>query len=219
LTHREKPVTNFALCSFTRNVCRYTAALRRRLGNLALLCGMAHEMIGAHVPPHSLAEIHVNYPDPPEWVGSSQCLVDQPFLHAAHRSLRKGASGGGGGGGGAGGEEASGAAGSGGGGAGYAGHLTLVTDDPTYAMVGPYPKCHAQMLAKVPKIQPKYPKYHAQMPAKMAKVPKCPKCLGLSLLHAHVPRAVARAAPVSPHRDGRAPLPHRGSGKLRRVVL
>jgi hypothetical protein len=36
---------------------------------------------------------------------------------------------------------------------------------------GTYPKCHAQMLAKVPKIPPKYPKSHAQM---LAKVPKMP---------------------------------------------
>jgi hypothetical protein len=27
-----------------------------------------------------------------------------------------------------------------------------------YEMVGTYPKCHAQMLAKVPKMPPKYPK-------------------------------------------------------------
>ena len=108
---------NWLAVEMRRNRVRLTwaKALRRRLDNLALLCGMAHEMIGAHVPPDSLTEIHVNYPDPPEWVGSSQCLVDQPFLRAAHRSLRKkGASGGGGG--------------------GFPGHLTLVTDDPTYAM-------------------------------------------------------------------------------------
>jgi hypothetical protein len=36
---------------------------------------------------------------------------------------------------------------------------------------GTYPKCHAQMLAKVPKIPPKYPKSHARM---LAKVPKMP---------------------------------------------
>jgi hypothetical protein len=30
-------------------------------------------------------------------------------------------------------------------------------------MVRTYPKCHAQMLAKVPKTPPKYPKSHAQM--------------------------------------------------------
>ena len=106
---------NWLAIEMRRNRVRLTwaKALRKRLTNIALLCGMAHEMIGAHVPAHSLAEIHVNYPDPPEWVGSSQCLVDQPFLRAAHRSLRK-----------------RGAARDG----GTAGHLTLVTDDPTYAM-------------------------------------------------------------------------------------
>jgi hypothetical protein len=43
-------------------------------------------------------------------------------------------------------------------------------------MVGTYPKCHAQMLVKVPKIPPKYPKCHAQMLAKVPKIPpKYPK--------------------------------------------
>ena len=90
-----------------RNRVRMTwaKAVRRRLKNLALLRGMAHEMMDAHVPDESLTEVHVNYPDPPEWVGSSQCLVDEAFLLGAHRTLRK-----------------------------DGGHLTLVTDDPTYAM-------------------------------------------------------------------------------------
>jgi len=106
---------NWLALEMRRNRVRLTwaKALRRRLDNVALLCGMAHEMIGAHVPPHSLTEVHVNYPDPPEWVGSSQCLVDQPFLIAVHCALRKGGVEGGG---------------------RAAGHLTLVTDDPTYAM-------------------------------------------------------------------------------------
>jgi hypothetical protein len=38
-------------------------------------------------------------------------------------------------------------------------------------MVRTYPKCHAQMLVKVPKIPPKYPKSHAQM---LVKVPELP---------------------------------------------
>ena len=52
-------------------------------------------------------------------------------------------------------------------------------------MGGTYPKSHAHMLTKVPKIPPKYPKSHAQMLLmKVPKMlPKYPKCIGLSLLH------------------------------------
>ena len=98
---------NWLAIEMRRNRVRMTwaKAVRRRLKNLALLRGMAHEMMDAHVPDESLTEVHVNYPDPPEWVGSSQCLVDEAFLLGAHRTLRK-----------------------------DGGHLTLVTDDPTYAM-------------------------------------------------------------------------------------
>jgi hypothetical protein len=52
-------------------------------------------------------------------------------------------------------------------------------------MAGTYPKCHSQMLVKVPKIPPKYPKAHAQ-DEMLAKVPKMllkyehPRCIGLS---------------------------------------
>ena len=90
-----------------RNRVRMTwaKAVRLRLSNLALLRGMAHETMRDRIPDATLAEIHVNYPDPPEWVGSSQCLVDEAFLLEAHRCLRA-----------------------------KHGHLTLVTDDPTYAM-------------------------------------------------------------------------------------
>jgi hypothetical protein len=57
-----------------------------------------------------------------------------------------------------------------------------------------YPKCHAQMLAKVPKTPQKYPKSHARMLAKVPKMPPkwVPKCIGLSLLH------VARAGYHAP---------------------
>jgi hypothetical protein len=53
-------------------------------------------------------------------------------------------------------------------------------------VVGTYPKCHAQMLTKVPKIPPKYPKSHAQMLAKVPKMlTKVPKIVfDLSLLRA-----------------------------------
>ena len=104
---RDEGKANWLALEMRRNRIRMTwaKAVRRRLDNVALLCGMAHEMMGAHVPSGSLTEVYVNYPDPPEWVGSSQCLVDQAFLRDAHRSLKP-----------------------------CVGHLTLVTDDPNYAM-------------------------------------------------------------------------------------
>jgi hypothetical protein len=49
---------------------------------------------------------------------------------------------------------------------------TLSAEPLVLVVVGTYPKCHAHVLAKFPKIPPKYPKYHAQM---LAKVPE-PKC-------------------------------------------
>ena len=90
-----------------RNRVRMTWAkgVRARLNNLAVLRGMAHEMLSSRVPEDSLSEIFVNYPDPPEWVGSAQCLVDAAFLLEAHRALTRGG-----------------------------GVLTLVTDDAGYAM-------------------------------------------------------------------------------------
>tara|TARA_B100000003_G_scaffold101001_1_gene90486 strand:- start:12632 stop:14476 length:1845 start_codon:yes stop_codon:yes gene_type:complete len=74
-------------------------------GNVHLVCGMAHDALSARVtPPASVSELYVNYPDPPEWVGSSQVLVDAAFLRDVHRVLKPG------------------------------GHLICVTDDPAYAV-------------------------------------------------------------------------------------
>jgi len=74
-------------------------------GNVRLVCGMAHDALSARVtPPASISELYVNYPDPPEWVGSSQVLVDAAFLRDVHRVLKPG------------------------------GHLICVTDDPAYAV-------------------------------------------------------------------------------------
>ena len=98
---------NWLAIEMRRNRVRMTWAkgVRARLDNLALLRGMAHEMLSSRVPEDSLSEIYVNYPDPPEWVGSTQCLVDAAFLLEAHRALARGG-----------------------------GVLTLVTDDAGYAM-------------------------------------------------------------------------------------
>lgn len=72
--------------------------------NLSLMCGMAHDALSRQIPNASVSEVYVNYPDPPEWVGSSQVLVDAAFLEDAHRVLKPN------------------------------GFLICVTDDSTYAM-------------------------------------------------------------------------------------
>lgn len=72
--------------------------------NLSLMCGMAHDALSRQIPNASVSEVYVNYPDPPEWVGSSQVLVDAEFLEDAHRVLKPD------------------------------GFLICVTDDSTYAM-------------------------------------------------------------------------------------
>ena len=110
---RDKGKYNWLAIEMRRNRVRMTWAkgVRQRLGNLAVLRGMAHEMIDSRIPDDALTEIHVNYPDPPEWVGSKQCLVDLEFLKQAHRALKK--------------ETDLNP---------NSGHLTLVTDDPGYAM-------------------------------------------------------------------------------------
>tara|TARA_B110000977_G_scaffold35316_1_gene47257 strand:- start:550 stop:2823 length:2274 start_codon:yes stop_codon:yes gene_type:complete len=103
----DKSKCDWLAIEMRRNRVRMTWAkgVRARLTNLAVLRGMAHEMISSRVNDETLTEVHVNYPDPPEWVGSKQCLVDFDFLKETHRALRK--------------ED---------------GYLTLVTDDPGYAM-------------------------------------------------------------------------------------
>jgi hypothetical protein len=99
-----------------------------------------------------------------------------------------------------------------------------------YATVGTYPKCHAQMLAKVPKtspeypnshdqmlakvpkMQPKYPKSHAQMLAKVLKIqPKCPKS------HDHMlGESAQNAVPKIPKMHRPVPAPRRCWGSSRR---
>jgi hypothetical protein len=80
----------------------------------------------------------------------------------------------------------------------HPGVTTLITGnaDPNYetvegvtalvagaVQVGTYPKCHAQMLAKVPKMSPKYPKPHAHMLMTVPRMPpKCPKRMHLVLI-------------------------------------
>jgi len=72
--------------------------------NITMMCGMAHNVLRREIPDESVHEVYVNYPDPPEWVGSSQVLVDGAFLNDVYRILKPG------------------------------GYLTCVTDDSTYAM-------------------------------------------------------------------------------------
>jgi tRNA G46 methylase TrmB len=91
-----------------RNRVALTWMKALRLGvhaNLALICGMASDALDkSRMPANTASEVYVNYPDPPEWVGSSQVLVNAGFLRDAHRVLKPG------------------------------GHLICVTDDSTYAM-------------------------------------------------------------------------------------
>ena len=73
--------------------------------NLALVCGMASDAFDARrMPMNTASEVYVNYPDPPEWVGSSQVLISAEFIRDVHRVLKPG------------------------------GHLICVTDDSAYAM-------------------------------------------------------------------------------------
>jgi tRNA G46 methylase TrmB len=53
---------------------------------------------------NTASEVYVNYPDPPEWVGSSQVLINAEFIRDVHRALKPG------------------------------GKLICVTDDSAYAM-------------------------------------------------------------------------------------
>jgi len=73
--------------------------------NLALVCGMASDAFDARrMPMNTASEVYVNYPDPPEWVGSSQVLINAEFIRDVHRALKPG------------------------------GKLICVTDDSAYAM-------------------------------------------------------------------------------------
>ena len=87
-----------------RVVLTWIKSLRLGVRNLTMLCGMAHECMQKKIPNEALDEIYVNFPDPPDWNGSANCLVNAAFLVESHRTLKVGA------------------------------QLILVTDDPGYAM-------------------------------------------------------------------------------------
>jgi len=87
-----------------RVVLTWIKSLRLGVQNLTMLCGLAHDCMRKKIPNNVLDEIYVNFPDPPEWNGSANCLVDSAFLIESHRTLKVG------------------------------GYLILVTDDPGYAM-------------------------------------------------------------------------------------
>ena len=103
---KEKDTTEWFGIEMRENRVALTWIKSLRLGvdNLTMLCGLAHECMRKQIPSEVLDEIYVNFPDPPEWNGSANCLVDRAFLIESHRTLKTGA------------------------------FLILVTDDPGYAM-------------------------------------------------------------------------------------
>jgi len=103
---KEKETTEWFGIEMRENRVALTWIKSLRLGvrNLTMLCGLAHECMRKQIPNEVLDEIYVNFPDPPEWNGSANCLVDGAFLVESHRTLKTGA------------------------------FLILVTDDPGYAM-------------------------------------------------------------------------------------
>jgi len=49
--------------------------------NLLILNGEAHTILTNSIPPHSLSEVYINFPDPPVWEESKQKLIDQILLN------------------------------------------------------------------------------------------------------------------------------------------
>lgn len=62
----------------------------RGLRNLAVLAGDAHGILSGGLPLRSVAEVHVNFPQPPQSEGSERHLVNRAFLEAAHAILQPG---------------------------------------------------------------------------------------------------------------------------------
>ena len=64
----------------------------RGLSNLAVFAGDAHVVMQRYLPSRSVAHIHVNFPQPPQWEHSEAHLVNRLFLVEAHRLLQPGGS-------------------------------------------------------------------------------------------------------------------------------
>ncbi len=65
---------------------------REELSNLYVVCAEALEFIRYYVPPSSIAQSFVNFPDPwPKRQHAKHRLVQQPFLLELKRALQKGA--------------------------------------------------------------------------------------------------------------------------------
>ena len=70
-----------------RSLMIHAKGAMRRLHNLAVLAGDAHGILRDALPSRGVAEVHVNFPQPPQWEGSEAHLVNLEFLREAHRCL------------------------------------------------------------------------------------------------------------------------------------
>ena len=70
-----------------RSLMIHAKGAMRRLHNLAVLAGDAHGILRDALPSRGVAEVHVNFPQPPQWEGSEAHLVNMEFLREAHRCL------------------------------------------------------------------------------------------------------------------------------------
>ena len=68
----------------------HAKAAMRGVTNLAVLAGDAHGIMASALPSNAVAEVHVNFPQPPQWYRSEAHLVNRTFLDEAWRILCRG---------------------------------------------------------------------------------------------------------------------------------
>jgi tRNA G46 methylase TrmB len=66
----------------------WSKSFMKRLRNLSILHGEAHNILTNCIPSEIFEEVYVNFPDPPVWGGSTFRLVDNVFLQQVHRILK-----------------------------------------------------------------------------------------------------------------------------------